>query len=379
MTLRTLLAFVAAFVVGLTLQACGTTPQRCSAATCPTGCCDSSGLCASGNTQSTCGSRGAACVGCSFGFQCISGACVATGTGTGGGFSGVGGGSTAGGVGGGNTAGGSAVGGGSSAGGSAGGSTAGGSAGGSTAGGSAGGSTAGGSAGGSTAGGSAVGGGSSAGGSAVGGGSSAGGSAVGGGSSAGGSAVGGGSAGGGSAGGSTGCSASCAGCCLNGVCQPGNTTGACGARGVACFGCSTNQFCQAGACTGANTGDTGATCTVSADCKVAFLGGAARECVGPYNPDGGPSGWPGGYCSNSGCDSFLDCPGATGSCSNDGFCYNTCFPANAGQGNCRPGYVCSDAQTVDGGTFPLCLPDCRNPGSRWCGPTGTCGALGYCQ
>ncbi|MDP3499220.1 MAG: hypothetical protein Q8S33_02760 [Myxococcales bacterium] len=369
MTLRTLLAFVAAFVVGLTLQACGTTAQRCSAATCPTGCCDSSGLCASGNTQSTCGSRGAACVGCSFGFQCISGACVATGTGTGGGFSGVGGGSTAGGVGG-NTAGG--VGGGNTAGGSAVG-------GGSSAGGSAGGSTAGGSAGGSTAGGSAVGGGSSAGGSAVGGGGSAGGSAVGGGSSAGGSAVGGGSAGGGSAGGSAGCSASCAGCCLNGVCQPGNTTGACGARGVACFGCSTNQFCQAGACTGANTGDTGATCTVSADCKVAFLGGAARECVGPYNPDGGPSGWPGGYCSNSGCDSFLDCPGATGSCSNDGFCYNTCFPANAGQGNCRPGYVCSDAQTVDGGTFPLCLPDCRNPGSRWCGPTGTCGALGYCQ
>jgi hypothetical protein len=189
----------------------------------------------------------------------------------------------------------------------------------------------------------------------------------------------GGSVGGGSAGGSASCSQTCAGCCLNGVCQPGNNTGACGARGVACFGCSTNQFCSAGACTGANTGDTGATCTVDADCKEAFLGGAARDCVPPYRPDGGPSGWPGGYCSNAGCISYLDCPGTTGSCGADGYCYNTCFPANLGQGNCRPGYVCSNDLTVDGGTFALCVPDCRNPGFAGCGPGGTCTPLGYCR
>ncbi|MBL8922805.1 MAG: hypothetical protein JNJ54_28405 [Myxococcaceae bacterium] len=267
-------------------------------------------------------------MGCGLGFQCLAGACVASNTGVGGGFSPSGGGTA----------------GGSVAGGSAGGSVAGGSAGGSVAGGSAGGSVAGGSAGGSVAGGSA------------------------------GGSVAGGSAGGGSAS----CASTCMGCCLNGVCQPGTNSGACGTRGVACFACSTNQFCSAGACTGANTGDTGATCTFNADCKEALLGGATRECVPPYRPDGGPSGWPGGYCSNSGCDSFLDCPGTTGSCGIDGYCYNTCFPANLGQGNCRPGYVCSDDLTVDGGTFALCVPDCRNPGYAGCGPGRTCSPLGSC-
>lgn len=238
----------------------------------------------------------------------------------------------------------------------------------------AGGTTAGGfvAAGGSTAGGFVTAGGTTAGGFVSAGGTTAGGFVTAGGSTAGGFVA----AGGTAVGGGT---ASCAGCSLNGVCQPGNTTGACGARGVACFACSTNQFCSNGQCTGANTGDTGSTCAVNADCKEAILGGATRECVPPYRADGGASGWPGGYCSNAGCDSFVDCPGTTGSCGRDGFCYATCLAVGLGQSNCRPGYVCSDALTVDGGTFALCIPDCRNPGFAGCGPGRTCGLLGYCN
>lgn len=358
-------------------MSCGMTQQRCSVSTCSTGCCDSSGLCVAGNSQTACGARGGTCTSCTFGFQCISGSCIVTGTGSGGGTSGTGGGSV---TAGGSTAGGSVTAGGSTAGGfvTAGGSTAGGfvAAGGSSGGGfvTAGGTTAGGfvTAGGSTAGGFVTAGGTTAGGFVSAGGTTAGGFVTAGGSTAGGFVA----AGGTAVGGGT---ASCAGCSLNGVCQPGNTTGACGARGVACFACSTNQFCSNGQCTGANTGDTGSTCAVNADCKEAILGGATRECVPPYRADGGASGWPGGYCSNAGCDSFVDCPGTTGSCGRDGFCYATCLAVNIGQSNCRPGYVCSDALTVDGGTFALCIPDCRNPGYAGCGPGRTCSLLGYCN
>lgn len=354
-------------------MSCGVTQQRCSVSTCSTGCCDSSGLCAAGNSQTACGSRGGTCTACGFGFQCISGSCIVTGTGSGGGTSGTGGGSTAGGLAtaGGSTAGGSVTAGGTTAGGfiTAGGSTAGGfvTAGGSTGGGSV-------TAGGTTAGGFVTAGGSTAGGFVAAGGSTAGGFVTAGGSTAGGFVTAGGSAGGGSA-----TCSGCTGCCFNGVCQPGNSSSLCGARGVECFACSTNQFCSSGQCTGANTGDTGATCAVNADCKEAILGGATRECVPPYRADGGASGWPGGYCSNSGCDSFVDCPGTTGSCGRDGNCYATCLGANLGQSTCRPGYVCSDTFTVDGGTFALCIPDCRNAGHAGCGIGRSCNPLGYCN
>jgi hypothetical protein len=127
-----------------------------------------------------------------------------------------------------------------------------------------------------------------------------------------------------------------------------------------------------GGCTGANTGDTGDTCSVSADCKVAILSaGTTRDCVPPYRPDGGSSGWPGGYCSNIGCTSYLQCPGTNASCGDDDACYVTCLIAG-GQSNCRPGYICSYQLVRDGGTFPLCQPDCRNAGSTYCGAFGTC-------
>lgn len=365
------------FVLALQVS-CGVTQQRCSISTCSMGCCDSSGLCVAGNTQTACGSRGGTCSACSFGFQCISGTCIGTGSGTGGGTGGFSGGVAGGGTAGGSSAGGAASAGGTTAGGFV---TAGGSV---TAGGASGGGfvTAGGASGGGfvTAGGASAGGFVTAGGSVTAGGMSGGGFVTAGGASGGGFVTAGGTASaGGSAGGGSATCSNCPGCCLNGVCQAGNTTALCGARGVACFACSTNQFCSNGQCTGANTGDTGATCAFNADCKEAILGGATRECVPPYRADGGASGWPGGYCSNTGCDSFVDCPGTTGSCGRDGNCYATCLIANLGQSNCRPGYVCSDALTVDGGTFALCVPDCRNPGYAGCGAGRSCNPLGYCN
>ncbi|MBL8937644.1 MAG: hypothetical protein JNM69_23985 [Archangium sp.] len=79
------------------LVSCGTA-QRCSATTCPTGCCDSSGLCQSGSSTSACGSKGTACAACGVTASCVAGACmqnIGAGAGSaGGGTSGTGGGSS---------------------------------------------------------------------------------------------------------------------------------------------------------------------------------------------------------------------------------------------------------------------------------------------
>ena len=68
---------------------------KCSAATCPTGCCDASGACQAGSQPLACGIAGGSCSTCLLGQQCLQGVCF-SGTGTGGG-SGGGGGSTGGG------------------------------------------------------------------------------------------------------------------------------------------------------------------------------------------------------------------------------------------------------------------------------------------
>ncbi|MDP1916223.1 MAG: hypothetical protein Q8L14_08255 [Myxococcales bacterium] len=98
--------------LAFTFTACGTA-SKCSSTTCPTGCCDSSGLCQTTGSASACGSRGSACAVCGVTASCVAGSCMQNisgsgGSGVGGGSSGVGGGSS--GVGGGS----SGVGGGSS-------------------------------------------------------------------------------------------------------------------------------------------------------------------------------------------------------------------------------------------------------------------------
>jgi hypothetical protein len=76
--------------------ACG--PDTC------TGCCDTSGLCVGGATDSFCGANGAACRTCGTGFSCLSQACSASGAAGGG----AAGGQAAGGGSGGGTGGGGA-------------------------------------------------------------------------------------------------------------------------------------------------------------------------------------------------------------------------------------------------------------------------------
>ena len=111
MTLGAVLGFSTAMGVS-----CG--PAKCTPANCAFGCCDASGSCQSGNSDSQCGGSGRACSSCVLGQSCQLGACVLTGTGAGGGS---GGGTTGGGTGGGTTGGG--TGGGTTGGGTGGGTT----------------------------------------------------------------------------------------------------------------------------------------------------------------------------------------------------------------------------------------------------------------
>jgi hypothetical protein len=55
----------------------GSDAATCNAASCPDGCCTSSGLCAGGGLTATCGSGGAACRNCAaYDLVCSAGACV---------------------------------------------------------------------------------------------------------------------------------------------------------------------------------------------------------------------------------------------------------------------------------------------------------------
>lgn len=78
---------------------------KCSASTCPAGCCDASGECQPGSQPLACGIAGGTCSSCVLGQQCLQGVCFggsgtgggsSTGGGSGGGSGGGGGGSTAG-------------------------------------------------------------------------------------------------------------------------------------------------------------------------------------------------------------------------------------------------------------------------------------------
>jgi hypothetical protein len=109
------------FLGFLVASACGGRPP-CNAQTCPLGCCDTTGVCAPGNSSSACGQRGAMCTSCGVTSVCSSGTCQQNiGSGAGSAGAGSAGGGTAGGgsAGGGSAGGGSAVGGGLAVGGGA--------------------------------------------------------------------------------------------------------------------------------------------------------------------------------------------------------------------------------------------------------------------
>ncbi|MER2563651.1 MAG: hypothetical protein ABTQ32_23175, partial [Myxococcaceae bacterium] len=83
------------FVVGMLASAgssCGGQPP-CNATTC-TGCCDGTGKCQLGNSNTACGARAQACTSCGLGQTCMFGGTCSSNTGTGGGATGVGGGFT---------------------------------------------------------------------------------------------------------------------------------------------------------------------------------------------------------------------------------------------------------------------------------------------
>ncbi len=92
-----LLRALAVAVVPLLFTACPTPTAQCTPATCPVGCCDSSGQCLNGMSEAACGTNGALCSTCFTGQSCQFGLCVqgsGGGAGGGGGGGGAGGGGT---------------------------------------------------------------------------------------------------------------------------------------------------------------------------------------------------------------------------------------------------------------------------------------------
>lgn len=129
----------------------------------------------------------------------------------------------------------------------------------------------------------------------------------------------------------------------------------------------------------------GAACNVSADCSVPT--GAIADCFPPTLPDGGASGFTGGYCTRFQCEGDSDCGTDGGSqCFGIGAsntaCFRGCPASDGGQSTCRAGFVCAAYGLADGGQSidGICDRACNAVGAPAC-PTGrTCNAgTGYCQ
>jgi len=107
-------------------------------------------------------------------------------------------------------------------------------------------------------------------------------------------------------------------------------------------------------------------------------------CIRQY-ADGGvgsDTGFTGGYCtascSSSNCGSGALCLNFGDATTPLELCVQTCTTPNAGQGNCRSGYVCqalTDTATMQTLPFGFCFPRCR---STSCTAPRTCGSDGYC-
>jgi hypothetical protein len=199
--------------------------------------------------------------------------------------------------------------------------------------------------------------------------------------------TGGGVTGGGTGGGGAACDGiTCpTGCCnINGQCQAGTASTACGYAGDRCETCPTSTSCSSHACVGNPPGSMlpAAPCTSDSACLTAngVSTGEVGSCISAIYPDGGSTGWTGGYC-NPACASDGTCPASTcipifGST----YCVGNCTGVGTGRGSCRVGYVCEGITFNDGGAAPwgVCFPDCHNAGNSCTGGT-TCTTLGYCQ
>jgi hypothetical protein len=175
---------------------------------------------------------------------------------------------------------------------------------------------------------------------------------------------------------------SCSGCCSQGACLAGTDAQACGINGNACQTCNTLLGCVQGQCfsLGGGGGDAGVgdPCMADSDCRGGndpFFG--QGTCIVPTTPDGGSSGWPGGYCSPS-CY-FLACP--SGGLCVSSYCYESCPQPGGGRSTCRQGYVCTQNTDADGGVIAgpgFCQPDCHDQGDMCINGT-QCNAQGYCK
>jgi hypothetical protein len=115
--------------------------------------------------------------------------------------------------------------------------------------------------------------------------------------------------------------------------------------------------------------------------------GRHRRLLPPTLPDGGASGFTGGYCTRFDCSVDSDCsPDGGAACfslgANNTACFQTCPSSDGGQTTCRPGFVCNSFGLGDGGQSltGLCDRACNAVGAPAC-PTGrVCNATsGYCD
>lgn len=175
------------------------------------------------------------------------------------------------------------------------------------------------------------------------------------------------------------------GCCAFGRCVTGNQQSnfACGSAGQMCTQCTNGTTCRMGACVPNTQPDggiapllpTGSACTAASSCEGFCL---------EESQFGQPTGYPGGYCTNTcGAIGGMGC-GASGLCVTEQVfgqpvsqCRSTCTGAGTGQGSCRQGYVCTLAPNP-GALVGYCRPNCNNGGLAMCA-SGQCQMNGYCM
>lgn len=156
------------------------------------------------------------------------------------------------------------------------------------------------------------------------------------------------------------------GCCDNGQCRSGNSAMACGRAGAMCQRCPMGTQCTNGTCGGTTMPDAGATnpavgspCGDTQDCQPPFT----AICI-PEQFAGQTTGYGGGYCTAS-CGNGTACS-AGSVCVTETFfgtqqsnCRASCS-APGTQSTCRSGYVCQPGSSSVSPGF--CRPRCNSGG-----------------